>query len=144
MCRPRQPFERLRQRRSSVFAVLMVLCGHRAEIRSVPRPERPLRVIIAGAGLAGLSTAKHLTDAGHHPVVLEGRDVLGGKVITECAPVLHRVSSRTHAAVYFRLTSGSAFPLTATADARRWRRGRTRTATGTRRGYTSSSAPTPT
>ncbi len=52
-----------------------------AEIRSVPRPERPLRVIIAGAGLAGLSTAKHLTDAGHHPVVLEGRDVLGGKVI---------------------------------------------------------------
>ena len=52
----------------------------RAEIRSVPRPERPLRVIIAGAGLAGLSTAKHLTDAGHHPVILEGRDVLGGKV----------------------------------------------------------------
>ena len=33
-----------------------------------------------GAGLAGLSTAKYLADAGHQPVVLEARDVLGGKV----------------------------------------------------------------
>ena len=73
--------ESLRRRRGSIRAVLIVLFGRGAEIRSVPRPERPLRVIIAGAGLAGLSTAKHLTDAGHHPVVLEGRDVLGGKVI---------------------------------------------------------------
>lgn len=32
------------------------------------------------AGLAGLSTAKYLADAGHEPVVLEARDVLGGKV----------------------------------------------------------------
>ncbi len=32
------------------------------------------------AGLAGLSTAKYLADAGHQPVVLEARDVLGGKV----------------------------------------------------------------
>ncbi len=38
-----------------------------------PRGER-------GAGLAGLSTAKYLADAGHQPVVLEARDVLGGKV----------------------------------------------------------------
>jgi 15-cis-phytoene desaturase len=32
------------------------------------------------AGLAGLSTAKYLTDAGHEPILLEARDVLGGKV----------------------------------------------------------------
>jgi 15-cis-phytoene desaturase len=32
------------------------------------------------AGLAGLSTAKYLTDAGHIPTIYEGRDVLGGKV----------------------------------------------------------------
>lgn len=38
------------------------------------------RVAIAGAGLAGLSCAKYLTDAGHIPIVLERRDVLGGKV----------------------------------------------------------------
>jgi 15-cis-phytoene desaturase len=39
-----------------------------------------MRVAIAGAGLAGLSCAKYLTDAGHIPILLESRDVLGGKV----------------------------------------------------------------
>jgi 15-cis-phytoene desaturase len=39
-----------------------------------------MRVAIAGAGLAGLSCAKYLSDAGHTPIVLEARDVLGGKV----------------------------------------------------------------
>lgn len=39
-----------------------------------------MRVAIAGAGLAGLSCAKYLADAGHTPVVLERRDVLGGKI----------------------------------------------------------------
>lgn len=32
------------------------------------------------AGLAGLATAKYLADAGHKPILLEARDVLGGKV----------------------------------------------------------------
>ncbi len=39
-----------------------------------------MRVAIAGAGLAGLSCAKYLADAGHTPVVYEARNVLGGKV----------------------------------------------------------------
>jgi 15-cis-phytoene desaturase len=39
-----------------------------------------MRVAIAGAGLAGLSCAKYLVDAGHTPIVLESRDVLGGLV----------------------------------------------------------------
>ena len=85
-----------------------------ARLREAPRPERPLRIAIAGAGklqiaqsmlvmlrntdlgtvttrlcsqcwwlcagLAGLSTAKYLADAGHIPILLEARDVLGGKV----------------------------------------------------------------
>ncbi|XWS35223.1 hypothetical protein CRYUN_Cryun21dG0107400 [Craigia yunnanensis] len=51
-----------------------------ASFRSAPRPTKPLKVIIAGAGLAGLSTAKYLADAGHKPLLLEARDVLGGKV----------------------------------------------------------------
>ena len=51
-----------------------------AAIRASPRPKHPLTVVIAGAGLAGLSTAKYLVDAGHKPIVLEMRDVLGGKV----------------------------------------------------------------
>ena len=39
-----------------------------------------MRFLIAGAGLAGLSCAKYLVDHGHVPVILEARDVLGGKV----------------------------------------------------------------
>lgn len=39
-----------------------------------------MRVAIAGAGLAGLACAKYLSDAGHTPMVVEARDVLGGKV----------------------------------------------------------------
>ncbi|MEO3704004.1 15-cis-phytoene desaturase [Trichormus azollae] len=39
-----------------------------------------MRVAIAGAGLAGLSCAKYLTDLGHTPIVLERQDVVGGKV----------------------------------------------------------------
>ncbi|XWS13310.1 hypothetical protein CRYUN_Cryun36dG0026500 [Craigia yunnanensis] len=60
-----------------------------ASFRSAPRPTKPFKVIIAGADmnfflillcLAGLSTAKYLADAGHKPLLLEARDVLGGKV----------------------------------------------------------------
>jgi 15-cis-phytoene desaturase len=39
-----------------------------------------MRVVIAGGGLAGLACAKYLVDAGHTPIVLESRDVLGGLV----------------------------------------------------------------
>lgn len=38
------------------------------------------KVVVIGAGLAGLACAKYLSDAGHEPIVLEARDVLGGKV----------------------------------------------------------------
>lgn len=41
---------------------------------------RPIRVAVIGAGLAGLSCAKYLADAGMQPTVYESRDVLGGKV----------------------------------------------------------------
>eukprot|EP00249_Psilotum_nudum_P014381 c24794_g1_i1 orf=233-1945(+) len=51
-----------------------------AYFHRVPRPSKCLRVVIAGAGLAGLATAKYLADAGHIPILLEARDVLGGKV----------------------------------------------------------------
>lgn len=38
------------------------------------------RVAIIGGGLSGLACAKYLVDGGHEAVVLEARDVLGGKV----------------------------------------------------------------
>jgi len=37
-------------------------------------------VAIIGGGLSGLACAKYLTDAGHEPLVLEARPMLGGKV----------------------------------------------------------------
>uniref|UniRef100_A0A0E0K9R7 Phytoene dehydrogenase n=1 Tax=Oryza punctata TaxID=4537 RepID=A0A0E0K9R7_ORYPU len=49
--------------------------------RNSERPTKPLQVVIAGAGLGGLSTAKYLADAGHKPILLEARDVLGGKLL---------------------------------------------------------------
>ncbi|KHG17927.1 15-cis-phytoene desaturase, chloroplastic/chromoplastic [Gossypium arboreum] len=58
-----------------------------ASFRSASRPTKPLKVIIAGAGLAGLSTAKYLADAGHKPILLEARDVLGGKTPTSGLPL---------------------------------------------------------
>ncbi|MGF1460543.1 MAG: 15-cis-phytoene desaturase [Leptolyngbyaceae cyanobacterium] len=39
-----------------------------------------MRVAIAGGGLAGLACAKYIVDAGHTPIVIESRDVLGGLV----------------------------------------------------------------
>uniref|UniRef100_A0A0E0LS19 Amine oxidase domain-containing protein n=1 Tax=Oryza punctata TaxID=4537 RepID=A0A0E0LS19_ORYPU len=48
--------------------------------RNSEQPTKPLQVVIAGAGLGGLSTAKYLADAGHKPILLEARDVLGGKI----------------------------------------------------------------
>ncbi|KAK7847305.1 15-cis-phytoene desaturase [Quercus suber] len=56
---------------------------HTKAIRLRPRKGvSPLQTIILQiiAGLAGLSTAKYLADAGHKPILLESRDVLGGKV----------------------------------------------------------------
>lgn len=38
------------------------------------------KVAIIGGGLSGLSCAKYLSDAGHQPLVLEAREMLGGKV----------------------------------------------------------------
>ena len=53
----------------------------------LPRPQsvnphtgKPYKIAVIGGGLAGLSTAKHLCDAGHQPILLEARSLLGGKV----------------------------------------------------------------
>jgi monoamine oxidase len=49
-----------------------------------PRPDAGAasRVIVVGAGLAGLTTALDLTEAGWDVVVLEARDRVGGRVFT--------------------------------------------------------------
>jgi 15-cis-phytoene desaturase len=41
--------------------------------------QTPKRIVIAGAGLAGLAAAKYLADTGHKVLLLEKRQVAGGK-----------------------------------------------------------------
>ena len=42
----------------------------------------PLRIIVIGAGLAGLATAYELTQAGHDVCVIEAQSRAGGRVLT--------------------------------------------------------------
>jgi monoamine oxidase len=43
---------------------------------------RPKKVIIVGAGLAGLSAGYELLQAGHEPLILEAQQRVGGRVYT--------------------------------------------------------------
>ena len=47
-----------------------------------PDPGAPGRIIVVGAGLAGLTAAVHLRDAGWDVLVLEARERVGGRVHT--------------------------------------------------------------
>ncbi|MEP6492134.1 MAG: FAD-dependent oxidoreductase [bacterium] len=40
-------------------------------------------VVVVGAGVAGLAAASRSIEGGHDPVVLEARDRLGGRILTE-------------------------------------------------------------
>ncbi len=62
-----------------------------AKFFSRQKTARPKKVIVIGAGLAGLTTAFELTKAGHDVTILEARNRVGGRVFTvrEFADSLH-------------------------------------------------------
>lgn len=43
----------------------------------------PHRIVVLGAGIAGLAAARHLKEAGHEVVVVEARDRIGGRIHTD-------------------------------------------------------------
>ena len=73
-------------------------------------------VVIAGAGQNGLSTAAYLAKAGLKVCVLEGRDFLGGGVISfkDELGVTHDAASTVHTLIQLNpLISWGCFPSTA-------------------------------
>lgn len=48
----------------------------------LPEGEAPKRVVIVGAGMAGLTAGLLLKDAGHEVTILEGQNRLGGRILT--------------------------------------------------------------
>jgi monoamine oxidase len=47
-----------------------------------PRAARPARIVIVGAGMAGLVAASELARAGHEPLILEAQQRVGGRILT--------------------------------------------------------------
>src|SRR4051794_28936313 len=70
------------------MAALPAVAALPAPARATARPDggSRRRVVVVGAGLAGLTTALDLRDAGWDVVVLEGRDRVGGRVHTLYEP----------------------------------------------------------
>jgi monoamine oxidase len=54
-----------------------------------PRAAKPKKVIVVGAGMAGLVAAYELLRAGHDPLILEAQPRVGGRVYTLRAPFTH-------------------------------------------------------
>ncbi len=55
----------------------------------LPKAKNKLRVIVIGAGMAGLTAAYELLRAGHDPILLEARPRVGGRIYTLRDPFAH-------------------------------------------------------
>jgi monoamine oxidase len=55
----------------------------------LPKAKKPARVIVLGAGMAGLAATYELLRAGHDPILLEARPRVGGRIYTLRDPFAH-------------------------------------------------------
>lgn len=69
-----------------IYCGLFLTSPLHANYRISTRAQDPKRVIILGAGLAGLSAAMELANGGHEVTILEARERPGGRVSTRRAP----------------------------------------------------------
>ena len=56
--------------------------GRRAAAEIADGHDGPRRVVVVGAGVAGVAAARDLVELGHDVVILEGRDRVGGRIAT--------------------------------------------------------------
>ena len=71
--------------RRAMLRVLMgagVLAGTGPILSTATRAADPQNVVVIGAGAAGLAAAQQLAAAGHRVQVIEGRDRIGGRILT--------------------------------------------------------------
>jgi NADPH-dependent 2,4-dienoyl-CoA reductase/sulfur reductase-like enzyme len=98
-------------KQTAIAAAMLSASGLRTFTFSQRRPERqgaPKRVLVVGAGLAGLSAAFELTQVGHDVTVLEARTRPGGRVHTLRDPFADGLYAAAGAA---RIPNHQAFPI---------------------------------
>src|SRR5215208_6224948 len=67
---------------SDIDLLKIIETGLDSKVEVDPSSAKPRRVIIVGAGMAGLVAGYELLRAGHNPVIIEAQNHVGGRVHT--------------------------------------------------------------